>query len=93
MNGKDNYAGLAKTLADNLEWKYQYERELKEKKEKKMKKQMQSKMTHDYWKAYDREIYMSEYVTIPKTRLRRLIVTEVVAWGISIFLLLISVLR
>ena len=42
---------------------------------------------------YDREIYMSEYVTIPKARLRRLIVTEVVAWGISIFLLLISVLR
>ena len=42
---------------------------------------------------YDREIYMSEYVTIPKSRLRRLIVTEVIAWGISIFLLLISVLR
>ena len=42
---------------------------------------------------YEREIYMSEYVTIPKSRLRRLIITEVVAWGISIFLLLISVLR
>ena len=42
---------------------------------------------------YDREIYMSEYVTIPKARLRRLIITEVIAWGISIFLLLISVLR
>lgn len=42
---------------------------------------------------YDREIYMSEYVTIPKSRLRRLIITEVVAWGISVFLLLISVLR
>ena len=42
---------------------------------------------------YEREIYMSEYVTIPKSRLRRLIITEVIAWGISIFLLLISVLR
>lgn len=42
---------------------------------------------------YEREIYMSEYVTIPKSRLRRLIITEVVAWGISVFLLLISVLR
>ena len=42
---------------------------------------------------YEREIYMSEYVTIPKARLRRLIITEVIAWGISIFLLLISVLR
>lgn len=42
---------------------------------------------------YEREIYMSEYVTIPKARLRRLIISEVIAWGISIFLLLISVLR
>ena len=42
---------------------------------------------------YGREITMSEYVSIPKARLRRLIVTEVIAWGISIFLLLISVLR
>lgn len=42
---------------------------------------------------YEREIYLSEYVTIPKSRLRRLIITEVIAWGISIFLLLISVLR
>ena len=93
MSGKDNYAGLAKTLADNLEWKYQYEKELKEEKQKKMKKQMQSKMVYDAWKQYDRDVMLSEYVTIPKARLRRLIVTEVIAWGISIFLLLISVLR
>jgi uncharacterized membrane protein (GlpM family) len=45
------------------------------------------------YKGYDREIYMSEYVTIPKARLRRLIITEVIAWGISAFILLISVLR
>lgn len=45
------------------------------------------------YKGYDREIYLSEYVTIPKARLRRLIITEVVAWGISAFILLISVLR
>jgi len=49
--------------------------------------------TKPIYKDYEREIYMSEYVTIPKARLRRLIVTEVVAWGISIFLLLISILR
>ena len=42
---------------------------------------------------YEREVYLSEYVTIPKARLRRLIITEVIAWGISIVLLLISVLR
>ena len=45
------------------------------------------------YKNYEREITMSEYVTIPKARLRRLIITEVVAWGISAFILLISVLR
>ena len=33
---------------------------------------------------------MSQYVTIPKARLRRLIITEVIAWGISAFILLIS---
>lgn len=42
---------------------------------------------------YDREIYMSEYVTIPKARLRRLIITEVLAWGISGFILLVSLIR
>ena len=45
------------------------------------------------YKGYDREVYLSEYVTIPKARLRRLIITEVIAWGISAFILLISVLR
>jgi hypothetical protein len=42
---------------------------------------------------YDREIYLSEYVTIPKSRLRRLIITEVIAWGIAGFLLLITLIR
>ena len=39
---------------------------------------------------YEREVYMSEYVTIPKARLRRLIITEVVSWGIAGFILIIS---
>jgi len=42
---------------------------------------------------YEREVYMSEYVTIPKARLRRLIITEVVAWGISAFILLVTLIR
>ena len=54
---------------------------------------MQSKMTHNYWKAYDREIYLSEYVTIPKSKYRRMVVSEVISWGISVFLLLVMVLR
>lgn len=42
---------------------------------------------------YDREIYLSEYVTIPKARLRRLIISEVIGWGIAGFLLLITLIR
>jgi hypothetical protein len=49
--------------------------------------------TKPIFKDYEREVYMSEYVTIPKARLRRMIISEVVGWGISIFLLLITVLR
>jgi hypothetical protein len=45
------------------------------------------------YRNYEREIYMSEYVTIPKSRYRRLVVSEVIGWGISIFLLLITFLR
>lgn len=45
------------------------------------------------YKNYEREIYMSEYVTIPKTRLRRLVITEVIAWGISAFVLLVTLIR
>lgn len=42
---------------------------------------------------YEREVYMSEYVTIPKARLRRLIITEVIAWGIAGFVLLVTLIR
>ena len=42
---------------------------------------------------YEREVYMSEYVTIPKTRYRRLIISEVISWGISAFLLLVTIFR
>jgi hypothetical protein len=42
---------------------------------------------------YDREVYLSEYVTIPKSRLRRLIITEVISWGIAGFILLVTLIR
>jgi len=42
---------------------------------------------------YDREVYLSEYVTIPKSKLRRLIITEVIAWGIAGFILLVTIIR
>ena len=58
-----------------------------------MKQNIKINLTKSDIEDYDRSVYMSEYVTIPKSRLRRLVITEVIAWGISIVLLLISVLR
>ena len=52
-----------------------------------------NKKLQDYMSSYNREVMMSEYVSIPKSRLRRLIITEVVAWGIAGFILLISLIR
>lgn len=49
------------------------------------------KMQNPY--NYEREIYMSGYVSIPKSRLRRLVITEVIAWGISAFLLLVTLIK
>jgi len=49
-----------------------------------------NKKLQEYMTRYNREVEMSEYVTIPKTRLRRLIITEVLAWGISAFILIVS---
>ena len=45
------------------------------------------------YKGYDREIYLSEYTTIPKEHYRRLRNCVVVSVGINIFLLLVMVLR
>jgi hypothetical protein len=45
------------------------------------------------YKNYEREIYMSEYTTIPKEKYRRMVISEVLGWGISVFLLLITLLR
>jgi hypothetical protein len=51
---------------------------------------LKEKRVRDYMSSYNREVTMSEYVTIPKSRLRRLVITEVVAWGISAFILIVS---
>lgn len=52
-----------------------------------------NKKPNDYMSSYNREVYMSEYVTIPKNRLRRLIITEVLAWGIAGFILIVSLIH
>lgn len=52
-----------------------------------------NKKLQDYMSRYNREVELSEYVTIPKSRLRRLIITEVLAWGIAGFILIVSLLH
>jgi len=52
-----------------------------------------NKKLQEYMTRYNREVEMSEYVTIPKSRLRRLIITEVLTWGIAGFILIISLLH
>jgi hypothetical protein len=52
-----------------------------------------NKKLQEYMTRYNREVEMSEYVTIPKSRLRRLIITEVLAWGIAGFILVVSLLH
>ena len=52
-----------------------------------------NKKLKDYIFNYNREVMLSEYVSIPKARLRRLIITEVIAWGIAGFILIVSILR
>ena len=49
-----------------------------------------NKKLKEYMSSYNREVTMSQYVTVPKTRLRRLIITEVIAWGITGFILVVS---
>ena len=52
-----------------------------------------NKKLQDYMSSYNREVTMSQYVTVPKSRLRRLIITEVIAWGIAGFVLLVTLIR
>ena len=52
-----------------------------------------NKKLQDYMSSYNREVTMSQYVTVPKARLRRLIITEVIAWGIAGFILIVSLIR
>lgn len=51
------------------------------------------KKLKNYLFNYNREVMMSEYVSIPKSRLRRLVITEIVAWGIAVFVLIVSLIR
>jgi len=76
----NNKESMMKLFTDNIEMK------------NRMNERKGSKVG-DYMSSYNREVTMSQYVTIPKSRLRRLIITEVIAWGIAGFILLISLIR
>ena len=52
-----------------------------------------NKKLKDYIFNYNREVMLSEYVSVPKARLRRLIITEVIAWGIAGFILVVTLIR
>ena len=54
---------------------------------------MKTKPIFKSWKEYDREIYMSEYVTINKEHYKRLRTCAIFSLGINLFLLLVMVLR
>jgi uncharacterized membrane protein len=43
--------------------------------------------------TYERDIMMSGHIAVPRERYRRLIITEVLAWGISGFILIVSLIR
>ena len=50
---------------------------------------MKTKPIFKSWKEYDREIYMSEYVTINKEHYRRMRTCAVVSLGINLFIFLV----
>ena len=43
--------------------------------------------------SYNREVYMSEYVTLPRDQVRMMKVREVIAWGIAVFMVVITFIR
>lgn len=49
--------------------------------------------TKAIYKDYEREVYLSEYTTIPKDHYRYMRNCMVVSLGINLFLLLVMVLR
>ena len=42
---------------------------------------------------YNREVYMSEYVTLPRDQIRMIRTREAIAWGIAMFMAIITFIR
>jgi hypothetical protein len=45
------------------------------------------------YKNYEREIHMSEYVTLPRDQVRMMRTREIIAWGIALVMILISFIK
>jgi hypothetical protein len=58
-----------------------------------MKQSIHKTPTSTSYKNYEREIYMSEYVTLPRDQVRMMKVREVIAWGIAVFMAVITFIR
>ena len=58
-----------------------------------MKQSIHKTPTSTSYKNYEREIYMSEYVTLPRDQVRMMKVREVIAWGIALFMAVITFIR
>jgi hypothetical protein len=58
-----------------------------------MKQSIHKTPTSTSYKNYEREIYMSEYVTLPRDQVRMMKVREVIAWGIAVFMVVITFIR
>ena len=58
-----------------------------------MKQSIHKTPTSTSYKNYEREIYMSEYVTLPRDQVRMMKTREVIAWGIALFMTIITLIR
>jgi hypothetical protein len=43
--------------------------------------------------SYNREVYMSEYVTLPRDQIRMIRTREAIAWGVALFMAIITFIR
>jgi hypothetical protein len=58
-----------------------------------MKQDIKIKLTKSDIEDYDRSVYMSEYVTLPRDQVRMMRIREVIAWGIAVFFMLVTFLK
>jgi hypothetical protein len=43
--------------------------------------------------SHEREVYLSEYVTLPRDQIRMMKTREIIAWGVALFMTIITFIR